>query len=623
MIPPSRFETVLKKYRVHILVFLIAFFIISASTLPKVFLTDEWITVNQLSQLDNGHQFVINEGKYGAFENGTPFNYFVAKGNRLGYTIFLPLLALPVIKVIHFFGDFTHYLFLVLWITLLIVIGLFIRHFFSDVFMENTLSVSNGLVISASLLFCLNLVFFRPFPFLGSTMPAEVAAIGLTNIMLLSALAVILYATFLTIFNNPRISVTGTGITVCCSSYFFWVTTAKDHLLIAFLFSLLIYCGVKYLYTGERWYVPAFFIVIGLIAWARAELAVPLFGIFLLIAVLTGFYVLVKKSDQKTGLILLLSPLFTLAGAVPFFINNYLVTGNPLVPSFAFYETILIENGGEGAGLGTSIAAAAPPLASGTVLHQSGILSFIDRLVFYYSPDPGTSILDIARMFFLPSKFSTAIVVISPVLLLGIIFLVFSHFVDKTFSKREKYLVGFLGIVSVMVIIAYIHSWSGMPYSSGMRPDIRYLSPLYLPLGIMGIVLIQKCGMLPGLSKKEVTVIIVSSGSLIAALIAFSLFYNPLDLSTTRFLQVVTVMTTCFVYPLVVVCSLSFILMKDPTAKKEYCTLLLAAILILPFVWQAAMIFVSGIIYGSAGYTYWIPVVKVIMSHLQGFIIPS
>jgi hypothetical protein len=622
MIPDFRFQNILTKYRVHILVFFLAFFFVIAMTLPKVYLTDEWITINQLAQIDNGHQFIMNEGKYGVYENGTLFNYFKAKDNRLGYTIFLPLLALPAIKAIHVFGDFSLYLLLVLWVSLLLFTALFIRHFFSDVFMINTLSVSNGLIISAFILFCLNLAVFRQFPFSDLTMPAEVAAISLTNIILLSAVAVFLYATFLTIFDAPLISFIGTVITLWCSSYIFWATSAKDHILVVFLFGLLIYCGVKYLYTNERWYMPIFFTIIGLIAWARAELAVPLFGGFLLITVVWGLLVLVKKSDQKSGLLLLLSPLFTLAGAVPFFINNYMVTSNPLVPAFTFYDTNLIENTGA-TDLGTSFVAATAPIESGTGIHQTGILSFIDRLVFYYSPSPGTSIMDIAHMFLLPSNLSTAILVISPVILLGIIFWVFSRSGREPFSDREKNLVIFLGVLSVLVIVAYIHSWSGMPYSSGMRPDIRYLSPLYLSLGILGIVLIQKCGMLPSLSKKEAPVVIVSSVSLISLLIAFSLIFNPLDLSTTRFLQIVTVTTTCFVYTLVVVCSFCFIFIKDPRVKKEYCTLLLLAIIILPLVWQAAMIFVSGIIYGSDGYTYWIPVTKALMSHVQGFIIPS
>jgi hypothetical protein len=457
MIPYSRFEKILKKYRVHILVFFLAFFLLCAMTLPKVYLNDEWITVNQLAQIDNGHQFITNEGKYGAFENGTPFKYYEAKENKLGYTLFLPLLALPVIKIIHFFGDFTLYMFLVIWVTLLIVIAFFVRHFFADVFMKNTIPLYNGLILSAFLLFCINLAFFRAFPFSDNTMPAEVAAIGLTNIILLSVLAIILYATFLTIFNAPHISVIGTVITLCCSSYLFWATSAKDHLLVAFLFGLLIYCGIKYLYTDDPWYVPAFFIVTGLIAWARTELAVPLFGVFLLISVGKGFFVLLKKTGRNSGLILLLSPLFTLVGAVPFFINNYLVTGNPLVPSATLYEVNRIVPPG-GPDLGTSVAAANSPLLSGAVIHQTGILSFIDRLVFYYSPSPGTTLMDIVYLLFWPSNLSTAIVVVSPLLFLGIIFLIFSRSPGKKFSDREKNLAGFLALISFIVIIAYIQS---------------------------------------------------------------------------------------------------------------------------------------------------------------------
>jgi hypothetical protein len=63
--------------------------------------------------------------------------------------------------------------------------------------------------------------------------------------------------------------------------------------------------------------------------------------------------------------------------------------------------------------------------------------------------------------------------------------------------------------------------------------------------------------------------------------------------------------------------------MKDPLVKKEYCMLLLLALITVPLVWQIAMVFLSGIISASDGYTYWIPVTKVIMSRIQFFIVPS
>ena len=57
---------------IPVLIFLFALFFTMMFSNPALFLNDEWITVNQLHQLGEGHQVVVNEGKYGTFQNGTP-----------------------------------------------------------------------------------------------------------------------------------------------------------------------------------------------------------------------------------------------------------------------------------------------------------------------------------------------------------------------------------------------------------------------------------------------------------------------------------------------------------------------------------------------------------------------
>ncbi len=82
-------------YKYHILVFLIALFIALTFAHPQFFVTDEWITANQLAQIHSGHQVLVNEGKFGVLLDGRITTYMKAKNNLLGYTIFLPLISLP------------------------------------------------------------------------------------------------------------------------------------------------------------------------------------------------------------------------------------------------------------------------------------------------------------------------------------------------------------------------------------------------------------------------------------------------------------------------------------------------------------------------------------------------
>ena len=52
------------------LFFLIALVLLCSR--PMMFLNDEWITGNQIYQIDQGHQILFAEGKYGYYGNNTP-----------------------------------------------------------------------------------------------------------------------------------------------------------------------------------------------------------------------------------------------------------------------------------------------------------------------------------------------------------------------------------------------------------------------------------------------------------------------------------------------------------------------------------------------------------------------
>jgi hypothetical protein len=53
-----------KNYSLSIIIFLFSLFVIITVSSPALFINDEWITANQLHQLNIGHQITINEGKY-------------------------------------------------------------------------------------------------------------------------------------------------------------------------------------------------------------------------------------------------------------------------------------------------------------------------------------------------------------------------------------------------------------------------------------------------------------------------------------------------------------------------------------------------------------------------------
>ena len=113
-----------RSHALTLIIFLAAFFAIVTITSPGLYITDEWITANQIHQLDLGHQVIFSEGKYGVTANGSVSGYFTARQNVLMYSLALPLAALPFVKVFGLMGDNFRMLIILAWSLCLVVIAL-------------------------------------------------------------------------------------------------------------------------------------------------------------------------------------------------------------------------------------------------------------------------------------------------------------------------------------------------------------------------------------------------------------------------------------------------------------------------------------------------------------------
>jgi len=113
----------------------------------------------------------------------------------------------------------------------------------------------------------------------------------------------------------------------------------KDHMLVALLYGALLVSVVYYAKRHDRWFFPVSCIIIGLIAWARPELALPTFIGTVAFYWFTYGSIISRPKQLKDFIFVIYSPLFVFIGALPFFINNYFITGNPFVPTWAVWPT--------------------------------------------------------------------------------------------------------------------------------------------------------------------------------------------------------------------------------------------------------------------------------------------
>jgi hypothetical protein len=601
----SHLALCLDKYRIHLLIFLVILVTGISLAHPSLLITDEWVTVNQLDQLHAGHQVIVNEGKYGTFENGTLSPYFIAKNNFLGYSLFLPLISLPGYWLLDLFGEHFVFFILFLWTLLLIAIALLLSGFFKKYSYAGRWQWTTALFIAAFVLLFINFRYYLPFFTTGGDTYPEIMAIVFTNIVLYALFAVFIFEINLTIFNDTLFSSFGSVVCISCSSYLFWTTTCKDHILTLFVFVLLTLMIVKYQKTKNIWYLSSAFISSGLLAWARPELALMACGALCLYTLYT---VLFSDGGFATNRIpLWVLPLFTLFGAIPFFINNYIVTGNPLLVPFTLWDKEPSMNGVSTSGaVQQSIPDTFQPL-----LHVINASTNIN---------PSTFLADLYGIFFNPQTGSLAVFIVTPLFLVAV-FLIPILLMKKEFlfSCEEKQFAGVMGLLALTVFFTYVRGISGMNTSPGIIPDIRYLSPIYLPLNILGLLVLKKIRVV---SENEVKTLCNMVAIWILAIPITLIMISQLYPFPDSWSVVFTLLNG---YTTVLVLIIVAFLVISITGYEFYQTsitvplILLAVLCAIPVVWQVDATFIMRAFgSGLGGYSFWIPVVRMIFAGIFG-----
>jgi len=586
-------------YRVHILVFLVAFFIAITLAHPSFFINDEWVTANQLSQLHDGKQLMFNEGKYGFYENGTASKYFTKKNNILGYSLFLPLISLPAYWLLDLTGNHCVFFLIYLWTFLLILIALFVNCYFPAYAHSRKWRWTSALIIGAFVLLFINFYLYRPFFVTGNESYPEILAIVFTHMILFAYLSVIVYEINRTVFNETAYSIFGTIVCLASSSYLFWTNFLKDHLLVAFLFAIIVLLVVKFSKENSGWYLCGAFSISGLLAWARPELA-----LFVCITLcILGVWAYLSKKDpvlrQYDRKLVLLSPLFTLIGAVPFFINNYLFTKNILVPASVLWKTadpvsFVVANGS------ANLPANSPDMLG----------SMISMIIASINIQPATFFSDLYGIFFNPQTGALGLFPLMPLVLSGIVLFPVLVIHEKVrFTPREKRFLIAMFILSFGVFIAYFRDIHGMNISVGINPDIRYLSPMYLPLNIIGLIVLAK---IPGITDKAGSLLkwMVSAWIIIfpVSLLAMAWYYPFSELFADLF-PLLNLWTSIGIYVLTMLFLVSIIYCLVNKKTSNMPILFLAILCALPFVWQVDATYLMRY-YGTGfgGYSFWIPV---------------
>jgi len=291
-------------------------------------------------------------------------------------------------------------------------------------------------------------------------------AIQLFNILATSAIVLFSLSIFRRYFANGRIAAFGAAYILVATPVTFWAVSAKDHtasvlLIVASIWSLYIY-----LLDGKTRYRYLSYILVGISFWVRVFDAIPLLIAIVLTDLLT--------SEGRIKALITAAVTVTL-GMVPYFINNFLLFGNPfLSPVYLSAHQEIAQQTSSAASTSSALFATIqrlPTLFFSTwdVQSSANWPQHLYNVLFYVNMPVTLSIFQICPLLIVP------------------LFAALPYVVQKLSSfkrgavrlkiekKRAIAVTFFVCIVAHLIIYA--------PFQEqGFGLDMRYFLPLYIPL---------------------------------------------------------------------------------------------------------------------------------------------
>ncbi|MDD2255406.1 hypothetical protein [Methanoculleus sp.] len=119
----------------------------------------------------------------------------------------------------------------------------------------------------------------------------------------------------------------------------------------------------------------------------------------------------------------------------------------------------------------------------------------------HYAPPPGDLISGLYGAFFEPARAgSAAFFQVSPLSFFALLLAAAAGYAlirrrSTGIPSQDARLLAFFALAAALVVFAYARSLPGMSASPGIVPDMRYISPAYLPLLVIGVYALKHAGL--------------------------------------------------------------------------------------------------------------------------------
>ena len=356
------------------------------------------------------------------------------------------------------------------------------------------------------------------------------------------------------------------------------------------------------------------FIFCGLLIWVRPEVG---FFVTIFTGALYGVPLVLRFYRKEVPIgrfaVSLLPMAGVFIGGIPFFLNNLLTTRNLLIPAFDLPRP-LVES--------TTAFKGPLPIQEVTnnmdMVNQTSGLGAGETVIRVYEIIThaifrGFSFDNLVQGFsgvmLFPGNGNIGFAIMCPlvVVALAAFILWYQKILDVPEKRRNLYLI-FL-VLGFAAIVSYLPKLGSMNLSSGILPDMRYLSPAYIPFGILSILILSRTPVLKN-PREMVSGVLVAGLVLTPVLFILMILVHPFGAINEGYMLFFKVAVTAELILAVTLMVLArFVVPKVPLMLR-----FLPWSLILPvitvFTFQLVLVFIFGVIVKMNGYPLWIPLLR-------------
>ncbi len=208
-----------------------------------------------------------------------------------------------------------------------------------------------------------------------------------------------------------------------------------------------------------------------------------------------------------------------------------------------------------------------------------------------------------------PENNSIGFLIMCPLVVIGVFSLLLWHWRVLEGSGHRKQVVFFLFLMVSAVFFSYLTKFGSMNTSLGILPDMRYLSPAYIPCGLLSIVVLSRMPFFRQ-PKEYLVHSIIGSVLVIPVLFFLMVFVHPFGSQYEGY----AALFKFTILAELVLCLCLMIISRWYYPRFRIVTVLLPYIIILiiltVFSFQVMLTVLYGMIMKMNGYPFWIPLVR-------------